>query len=261
MPLTAIHGNRQIRDETIKVEDLADFAPEDGGGLNLTVAAGRIRNNNVITDKSPQTVALTLSTTNYVEIDGDGVATANLVGFTSGRIPIALVVTGVSTITTITDKRAWVDLGTAGGSLSGSGTTNRVPRWTSSSALGDSNISQDGTTGALSFLKSQSPKVVALTDGANIATDASLGNEFRVTLAGNRTLDNPTNPTDGQRAIWRFKQDSTGGRTITLGSAFRLGVDVDGVTLSGTPSKADYMAAIYNSTDSKWDVVAFVTGY
>ena len=40
---------------------------------------------------------------------------------------------------------------------------------------------------------------VTLTDAATIATDASLGNLFRVTLGGNRTLGNPTNPVDGQK--------------------------------------------------------------
>lgn len=103
--------------------------------------------------------------------------------------------------------------------------------------------------------------VTVLSDGANIATDASLGNVFTVTLGGNRTLDNPTNPTNGQKCIWRFRQDGTGSRTISLGAAFRFGTDITGVTLSTAASKTDFMGAVYNGTDSKWDVVAFVKGY
>ena len=38
------------------------------------------------------------------------------------------------------------------------------------------------------------PAVVGLTDAATIAVDASLGNDFRVTIAGNRTMANPANP-------------------------------------------------------------------
>jgi hypothetical protein len=260
MPRTEVRAE-QIKDETILIDDLRDFAPEDGGGLNLTVRAGRIRNDNTITDKTQQTVALTLSTTNYVEIDSVGVATANLVGFTTGKLAVATVVTGVASITTITDKRTWVAAAGSGGGISGSGTTNRLARFTGSTAIGDAQISQHATTGALTFLKGVAPTAANLTDGANIATDASLGSEFRVTLAGNRTLDNPTNPTDAQRAVWRFKQDATGSRTITLGSKFRLGADISAVTLSTTANKIDYMGAIYNLTDDKWDVVAFVTGY
>lgn len=105
------------------------------------------------------------------------------------------------------------------------------------------------------------PTVVVLTDAATIATDCSLGSTFTVTLAGNRTLGAPTNPTDGQRCIWRFKQDVTGTRTITLNAVFRLGTDISAVTLTTTASKTDYIGAIYNSADTKWDIVAFIKGY
>lgn len=98
----------QISDKTLLIDDLRDFAPSDGGGLDLSVAAGRIRNNITITDKAAQTVSLTASTTNYVELDSLGVASANTSAFTASRIPVAQVVTGVSTITTIADKRTWV---------------------------------------------------------------------------------------------------------------------------------------------------------
>lgn len=100
-----------------------------------------------------------------------------------------------------------------------------------------------------------------LTDQATIATDASLGNHFRVTLGGNRTLGNPSNPTDRQRVIWELIQDATGSRTITLGSAFALGTDLTAITLTTTASKRDFMGAIYNSSTSKWYVTAFIKGY
>ena len=102
---------------------------------------------------------------------------------------------------------------------------------------------------------------VTLTDAATIATDASLGNHFRVTLGGSRTLGNPTNPTDGQKVIWELIQDATGSRTITLGSAFALGTDISSVTLTTTASKRDFLGAVYNSTASKWYVIAFTKGY
>ena len=109
--------SEQIKDESILIDDLRDFAPEDGGGLNLTVRAGRIRNDNTITDKIQQTVALTDATTNYVEIDTAGVATANTTGFTTGKLAVATVVTAAGAITTITDKRTWVAAAGAGSGL------------------------------------------------------------------------------------------------------------------------------------------------
>lgn len=102
---------------------------------------------------------------------------------------------------------------------------------------------------------------VTLTDASTIATDASLSNHFRVTLGGNRTLGNPTNPTDGQRVVWELIQDGTGSRTITLSSAFALGTDITAVTLTTTLNKRDFLGAIYNTTAAKWYVVAFAKGY
>lgn len=97
--------------------------------------------------------------------------------------------------------------------------------------------------------------VVALTDGATINTDASLGSTFTVTLGGNRTIANPTNPASGQKIVYRVKQDGTGGRTLTWGSAFRFSGGT-APTLTTAANKTDYLGFIYNATDSKWDGVA-----
>lgn len=59
-----------------------------------------------------------------------------------------------------------------------------------------------------------------LTDGANIAWDMDLGGSADVTLAGNRTLDNPTNMVDGAIYRLRVKQDGTGGRTLAYGAGY-----------------------------------------
>ena len=73
---------------------------------------------------------------------------------------------------------------------------------------------------AQNFTKAQGVTPVALTDGANIATDASLSNVFTVTLGGNRTLDNPTNLVAGRTYAWIVTQDGAGGRTLAYGSYF-----------------------------------------
>lgn len=105
---------------------------------------------------------------------------------------------------------------------------------------------------------------VVLTDGANIATNAALGNYFRVTLGGNRALDAPTNAVDGQQIVYEFIQDGTGSRTLTLASGtggFILGTDITSTTLTTTASKTDYMTCVYNSTAQRWRVVGFVKGF
>lgn len=119
-----------------------------------------------------------------------------------------------------------------------------------------------GATGAKGDPGDLNRVTVGLTDQATITTDCSLGNKFRVTLAGNRTLANPTNMTDGQSCIWEFIQDGTGSRTITLGSKFAFGTDLAGpVVLTTGAGKHDFLGAIYNSTSDKWYVLAFTKGY
>lgn len=104
--------------------------------------------------------------------------------------------------------------------------------------------------------------VVTLTDATTIATDASLGTEFRVTLGGSRTMGNPTNAVDGQRILYRVKQPASGGPwTITWGSNFRFGADLPQPVLTTTAAKQDYIAFVYNGTDTKFDCIGVSRGY
>jgi len=103
--------------------------------------------------------------------------------------------------------------------------------------------------------------VVALSDGANISTDAALGNIFTVTIAGNRTFDAPTNPLADQKITYKIRQDAVGGRIITWDAAFNFGVDLAGVPNSTSPNIFDYYGFQYNATTSKWDCLAISRGY
>lgn len=102
---------------------------------------------------------------------------------------------------------------------------------------------------------------VTLTPGATVAVDASLGDYFKLTADQNFTLSNPTNPTNGQRILFRILQDGTGSRVMTLDTKYRLGTDITAVVLTTTLNKTDYLGCVYDSTADKWDVVAFVKGY
>ena len=100
-----------------------------------------------------------------------------------------------------------------------------------------------------------------LTDAATIAVDASQGYNFSVTLGGNRTLGNPTNAVDGQKMLFRIKQDGTGNRTLALGTKYRFGADIVSITLSTQANKSDYLGVIYNQADDKFDIIAFMRGF
>jgi hypothetical protein len=138
------------------------------------------------------------------------------------------------------------------------GTSNTVGTGTVSARYDHIHRERQATLDRITALEAPA---VALADAATIATDASLGRYFRVTLGGNRTLGAPTNPVDGQRVVWEFIQDATGTRTLALNAVFALGTDIATVTLTTTASKRDFLGAIYNSTAAKWYVLAFVKGY
>jgi len=94
----------------------------------------------------------------------------------------------------------------------------------------------------------QTTGVVALSDGANISTDASAGNIFTITLGGNRTLDNPTNLTIGHEYLFRILQDGTGSRTLGYGSSFSWSGGSAPV-LSTAAAAVDVIVAICTAAD------------
>ena len=105
-------------------------------------------------------------------------------------------------------------------------------------------------TGTTLNSSSGTSAVVALTDGATVTVDCSLGSNFRWTIGGNRTFANPTNPTDGQVINVRIIQDGTGNRTWTLGSKFYFsGGDP---VLSTAANAKDFISCQYDVTDDTW---------
>jgi hypothetical protein len=98
------------------------------------------------------------------------------------------------------------------------------------------------------FSRAQQVATVSLTDAATIATDASLGNVFSVTLGGNRTLGAPTNLTNGATYIWRISQDATGSRTLAYASVFKFPGAVT-PTLTTTASRMDILTGVSDGTN------------
>jgi hypothetical protein len=105
------------------------------------------------------------------------------------------------------------------------------------------------------------PTVVSLTDAATIAVDASLGNDFRVTIAGNHTMGTPANPTDGQQVIFQVTQGSGGPFAITWDTGYEFSAGLPKPNLSTTAGQTDLLGFIYNAAKGKWLLVAFVNGF
>mgnify|MGYP003631313995 FL=1 len=64
--------------------------------------------------------------------------------------------------------------------------------------------------------------ISTLTDAASITSDFAKGNNFLVTLAGNRTLAAPSNAVAGQSGSIYVIQDGTGSRTLAYNAAWQF---------------------------------------
>ena len=89
--------------------------------------------------------------------------------------------------------------------------------------------------------------IVTVTDAACISVNMALGNNFLVTLAGNRTLKKPANCTVGQGGNIYFIQDGTGSRTLGYNTAWQF-VSATVPTLSTGAADVDML--IYNARSS-----------
>lgn len=104
---------------------------------------------------------------------------------------------------------------------------------------------------------------VTLTDAATIATDASLGNYFRVAVATGRTLGAPTNPTDTQKCIWEIQNTDGSAQTLTLATGaggFLFGSTITALT-DIAAGKRDLIGAIYHATLDRWLVCGYAKGF
>ena len=125
--------------------------------------------------------------------------------------------------------------------------------------MGRSNPFRDIPISGGTFTGSVNPARVALTDAATIAIDASLGNEFDLTIAGNRTLGAPTNPVDGKVINIRIKQDGVGTRTLAYNAIWKFPGAVAPVLSTGAAA-VDRISAAYNLADNVWEAT-FAKGY
>ena len=88
--------------------------------------------------------------------------------------------------------------------------------------------------------------ITTVTDATSIAIDFSKGNNFLVTIGGNRTLELPTNCTAGQTGQIHIIQDGTGSRTLAYNTAWQF-VSAAVPTLSTGASDVDILCYVARS--------------
>lgn len=105
------------------------------------------------------------------------------------------------------------------------------------------------TSAANTWTAGQRGEITTLTDGATITPDLNDSNNFTVTLAGNRTIANPTNCTAGQSGSIFIVQDGTGSRTASWGTYWDFAGGT-APTLTITASAVDRVDYIVRSASS-----------
>lgn len=100
---------------------------------------------------------------------------------------------------------------------------------------------------SISQAKLYVPTPATLTDAASIATDSSTADFYQVTLAGNRTLANPTNLVAGKKWQVEAIQDGTGSRTLAYGTLYKW-TGGTAPTLSTTSQSKDLLTFIYDGS-------------
>lgn len=171
--------------------------PSNGASATLTVPLTK-RAFYVDNTASANTVIVGGATGSTVTVPAGGVLPI-LCNGTNCRTTSAPAGVGTGTVTSVA-----AGTGLTGGTITTTGT-----------------ISLD-TAGNNTWTAAQRGAVVTLTDAATIATNMNLGNNFAVTLGGNRTLGNPTNITAGQAGQIVVTQDATGSRTLAYASDWKF---------------------------------------
>ena len=102
------------------------------------------------------------------------------------------------------------------------------------------------------------PITITTASTATLTIDSDVNDFIVVTAQAEAlTISAPTGtPVEGQKVIVRIKDDGSA-RGITFNAIFRaIGVTLPTTTVA---SKITYLGLVYNSTDTKWDIVATKT--
>jgi len=109
-------------------------------------------------------------------------------------------------------------------------------------------IGVSSPTRKLDLVGSAAASIETLADGATITPNLASNNNFQVTILGNRTFTNPTNPKAGQSGII-YIQQGIGSNTLVWGNVWRFS-DNTAPTLSTSNNSVDAVVYSVKNTTS-----------
>lgn len=172
-----------------------------------------------------------------------------------------------------TTANAWIAQGVQGAV----GAINNIAKYTSATTVGNSLIFDTNTSigigtstpaatldvaGNGKFVVVDStrvnPRVISTADASSITPNVAVGDQYNITaLAQALTINAPVGvPVDGNKLTIRLLDNGTN-RALTWNSTYTVIGTV--LPTSTTANKMSYIGCIYNSTDSRWDVIAVTT--
>jgi len=105
------------------------------------------------------------------------------------------------------------------------------------------------------------PRAFTTASTSTFTPDVNIGDIFTITAqTSSLILANPIGtPVEGQKIIIRIKDNGTA-RALITGSQYRASTDL-AFPLSSSLNKTLYLGLIYNSTDTKWDLIASLNNF
>jgi hypothetical protein len=223
-----------------------------GWDSNKNLFAANFISSYTTTVTSASAVTLTAASTYYQYFTGSTAQTVTL--------PVATTLSNGFTFNIINQSSAVTTVQTSG--------ANTVVAMSPNSQLIVTCINTAGGTGTASWswthgvYSSNTAIARSLVTPASTNTytpDVSLYDTFVYTIASTAqtiTFGVPTGgPVHGQKMIIRIKDNGTGTATISWNAIYRASTDITLPTTT-TLGKTQYFGFIYNSTDTKWDLVA-----
>jgi hypothetical protein len=192
------------------------------------------------------------------EIDGDNVAQDALIAANTAAIALkadkTITVTGTGALTGGGDLSANRTLDVADDGVTNAKLANMAANTIKGAVAAGDPVDMTATqawgvldTVVYSFDKQKGFGLTTLVDAASIAWALDDNQVSQVTLAGNRALANPTQMLAGHTYILIIKQDATGSRTLSFGTAYKFPAGVDPV-LSTAANAVDIITFVSDGT-------------